>query len=159
MTGGTVLLVRVLGTMGFGTGAGMGAQVGVPNKRVISIAGDGCFRVNCNELSTIQYYKIPLIIIVMNNGTIGMVRQWHTLFYEKRYSQTTLDRGPNFTKLAQAYGIDGYEVKSKAEFDQAILSALAKNAPAVIDAHIDTDEFVLPMVSPGSPIVNLITKK
>lgn len=147
-----------LGTMGFGTGAAMGAQVGVPNKRVISIAGDGCFRMNCNELCTIQHYNIPVIIIVMNNGTLGMVRQWQTLFYGGRYSETTLDRGPDFRKLAEAYFVDGYSVYTKADFDDAIKTALSKNAPAVIDAHIDTDEFVLPMVSPGKPISDILTE-
>ena len=147
-----------LGTMGFGTGAAMGAQVGMPNKRVISIAGDGCFRMNCNELCTIQHYNIPVIIIVMNNGTLGMVRQWQTLFYGGRYSETTLDRGPDFKKLAEAYFVDGYSVYTKADFDDAIKSALSKNAPAVIDAHIDTDEFVLPMVSPGKPISDILTE-
>lgn len=147
-----------LGTMGFGTGAAMGAQVGCPDKRVVSIAGDGCFRMNCNELCTIQHYNIPVIIIVMNNGTLGMVRQWQTLFYGGRYSETTLDRGPDFKKLAEAYFIDGYTVRTKQEFDEAIASALSKNAPAVIDAHIDTDEFVLPMVGPGKPINELIVE-
>lgn len=147
-----------LGTMGFGTGAAMGAQVGVPNKRVISIAGDGCFRMNCNELCTIQHYNIPVIIIVMNNGTLGMVRQWQTLFYGGRYSETTLDRGPDFRKLAEAYFVDGYSVYTKEDFDNAISTALSKNAPAVIDAHIDTDEFVLPMVSPGKPISDILTE-
>ncbi len=147
-----------LGTMGFGTGAAMGAQVGVPNKRVISIAGDGCFRMNCNELCTIQHYNIPVIIIVMNNGTLGMVRQWQTLFYGGRYSETTLDRGPDFKKLAEAYFVDGYSVYTKEDFDNAISTALSKNAPAVIDAHIDTDEFVLPMVSPGKPISDILTE-
>ena len=147
-----------LGTMGFGTGAAMGAQVGCPDKRVVSIAGDGCFRMNCNELCTIQHYNIPVIIIVMNNGTLGMVRQWQTLFYGGRYSETTLDRGPDFKKLAEAYFIDGYTVRTKQEFDEAIASALSKNSPAVIDAHIDTDEFVLPMVGPGKPINELIVE-
>lgn len=153
----TLLSSGGLGTMGFGTGAAMGAQVGCPDKRVISIAGDGCFRMNCNELSTVQYYNIPIIIVIMNNGTLGMVRQWQTLFYGGRYSETTLDRGPDFKKLAEAYFIDGYTVYTKEDFDAALASALAKNAPAVIDAHIDTDEFVLPMVSPGHPIEDLIT--
>ena len=145
--------------MGFGTGAAMGAQVGMPGSRVISIAGDGCFRMNCNELATIQHYNIPVIIIVMNNGTLGMVRQWQTLFYGGRYSETTLDRGPDFKKLAEAYFIDSYTVKTKEEFDSALASALSKNAPAVIDAHINTDEFVFPMVSPGKPISDIIVKK
>ena len=155
----TFLTSGGLGTMGFGTGAAMGAQAGVSDKRVISIAGDGCFRMNCNELSTIRHYNIPVIIIVMNNGTLGMVRQWQTLFYGGRYSETTLDRGPDFKKLAEAYFIDGYTVTTKDEFDSAIKTALSKNEPAVIDAHIDTDEFVLPMVSPGQPIENIMTER
>lgn len=147
-----------LGTMGFGTGAAMGAKAGVPDRPVISIAGDGCFRMNCNELSTIGYYNIPVIIVVMNNGTLGMVRQWQTLFYGERYSETTLDRGPDFKKLAEAYFVDGYTATTKPEFDAAIASALSKGKPAVIDAHIDPDEFVLPMVSPGKPISEILTE-
>ncbi len=147
-----------LGTMGFGTGAAMGAQVGVPDKRVISIAGDGCFRMNCNELSTISYYNIPVIIVIMNNKTLGMVRQWQTLFYGKRYSETTLDRGPDFKKLAEAYYVDGYTVTNKASFEDAISKALSKKAPAVIDCHIDTDCGVFPMVPPNIPIDKLMMK-
>lgn len=147
-----------LGTMGFGTGASMGAALGKPEERVISIAGDGCFRMNCNELSTMGFYNIPVIIVVFNNGTLGMVRQWQTLLYNKRYSQTSLNRGPNFKKLADAYDIDGYEVHTKEEFAEAFKTALSKNAPAVIDAHIGIDDFVLPMVGPQKPIDDLITK-
>lgn len=148
-----------LGTMGFGTGASMGAQVGLPDKQVISIAGDGSFRMNCNELATISYYQIPVIIVIMNNSTLGMVRQWQTLFYDKRYSQTNLDRGPDFKKLAEAYGVDGYQVSTKEAFDQAIRQALKNRKPAVIDAKIDKDEFVLPMVAPGTAIQDLISEK
>lgn len=148
-----------LGTMGFGTGASMGAQVGLPDKQVISIAGDGSFRMNCNELATISYYQIPVIIVIMNNSTLGMVRQWQTLFYDKRYSQTNLDRGPDFKKLAEAYGVDGYQVATKEAFDQAIRQALQNRKPAVIDAKIDKDEFVLPMVAPGTAIQDLISEK
>lgn len=148
-----------LGTMGFGTGASMGAQVGLPDKQVISIAGDGSFRMNCNELATISYYQIPVIIVIMNNSTLGMVRQWQTLFYDKRYSQTNLDRGPDFKKLAEAYGVDGYQVATKEAFDQAIHQALQNRKPAVIDAKIDKDEFVLPMVAPGTAIQDLISEK
>lgn len=147
-----------LGTMGYGTGAAMGAAIGT-GKRVVSFAGDGCFRMNCNELSTIRHYDIPVVIIVVNNGVLGMVRQWQSLFYSKRYSQTTLDRGPDFKKLAEAYFIDGYTVKTKAEFTAALKSAFSKNEPAVIDVHIDMDDCVFPMVGPGQPIMNIITKK
>ena len=97
-------------------------------------------------------------IVVMNNGTLGMVRQWQTLFYGERYSETTLDRGPDFKKLAEAYFVDGYTATTKPEFDAAIASALSKGKPAVIDAHIDPDEFVLPMVSPGKPISEILTE-
>lgn len=145
-----------LGTMGFGTGAAMGAAVGLKGERpVIAIAGDGSFRMNCNELCTLQYYNIPVIIVIIDNHTLGNVRQWQTLFYGGRYSETTLDRGPDFVKLADAYGVDGYRANTKAEFDAALKTALDKNAPAVIDANIDIDEFVLPMVAPGKPINNI----
>ena len=153
----TFLTSGGLGTMGYGVGASIGAQVGVPEARVISITGDGCFRMNCNELATIEYYNLPIIIVLLNNGALGMVRQWQSLFYEERYSATTLDRGPDFKLLAEAYGIDGYCVATKDEFTEAVRQALAKNAPAVIDAHIDSDELVLPMVAPGKPIEDLIS--
>ncbi len=141
-----------LGTMGYGTGAAMGAQIANPDKRVVHIAGDGSFRMNCNELSTVEHYNIPMITIVANNGTLGMVRQWQNLFYEKRFSETTLDRGPDFVKLAEAYGIDGYRAKTEEEFKAAFDSAVAKNQPALIEAYIDIDEMVLPMVPAGKAI-------
>ena len=141
-----------LGTMGFGTGAAMGAQIANPDKRVVHIAGDGSFRMNCNELSTVEHYNIPMITIVANNGTLGMVRQWQNLFYGKRFSETTLDRGPDFLKLADAYGIDGYRATTEDEFKKAFDSAVAKNQPALIEAFIDIDEMVLPMVPAGKAI-------
>ncbi|MEG1448507.1 MAG: biosynthetic-type acetolactate synthase large subunit, partial [Oscillospiraceae bacterium] len=148
-----------LGTMGFGTGAAIGCAVGNPDKQVVAVAGDGSFRMNCNELATISDYNIPLIIVIVDNGVLGMVRQWQTLFYEKRYSQTTLNsRGPNFKLLAQAYGIKGYDVSTKEEFEQAIKEACERKAPCVIDAHIDKDDFVLPMVAPGKPIKSCFSK-
>ena len=147
-----------LGTMGFGTGASIGAKVAKPNSRVIAVAGDGSFRMNCNELATVSYYDLPIIYIILNNKTLGMVRQWQTLFYETRYSQTTLDRGPDFKMLAEAYGIKGYKVTTKEEFDGAIKEALKSNKPAVLDCMIYTDEFVLPMVAPGKSIMNIITE-
>ena len=145
-----------LGTMGYGTGAAIGAQVAMPNKRVVHIAGDGSFRMNCNELATISYYNIPVIIVIINNQVLGMVRQWQTLFYENRHSQTTLDRGPDFVKLADAYGVEGYRVTTKEEFDEVFTKAYAGNTPVVIDCMVDQDEFVLPMVAPGAPINDLI---
>ena len=146
-----------LGTMGYGTGAAIGAQMARPDKKVINFAGDGSFRMNCNELATAVYYKLPVIIAVLNNGTLGMVRQWQTMFYDKRYSQTTLDRGPDFVKLAEAYGAIGIRVKTQQEVKPAIEKALAsKEVPVVIDFVIDIDERVLPIVPPGKGIDQLI---
>lgn len=145
-----------LGTMGYGTGASIGAQLGEPEKQVVHIAGDGSFRMNCNELSTIAHYDVPVIIIVMNNTTLGMVRQWQTAFYDKRYSQTTLDRGPDFKLLAEAYGIKGYDIHSQEEFNIALEEALNAHKPAVLNCFIGIDEKVLPMVAPGAAINQMI---
>jgi len=152
----TFLTSGGLGTMGFGTGAAIGAQIANPGRQVIHFAGDGSFRMNCNELATIQHYQLPIIIIVVNNGVLGNVRMWQTLFYEKRYSQTTLDFGPDFVKLADAYSIQGYSAKSESEFTNAFDRALRSGKPAVIDAAIDKDEMIFPMIPPGKPIDNLI---
>lgn len=145
-----------LGTMGYGTGASIGAQIARPDKRVVHIAGDGSFRMNCNELSTIAHYNVPVIIVIMNNTTLGMVRQWQTSFYEKRYSETDLDRGPDFVLLAKAYGIKGYDVTTQEEFVNAFEEAWGDKAPVIINCHIDKDERVLPMVAPGAAIDNII---
>ena len=145
-----------LGTMGYGTGASIGAQIGCPDIPVVHIAGDGSFRMNCNELSTIAHYDVPVIIVIMNNTTLGMVRQWQTAFYEQRYSQTTLDRGPDFKLLAEAYGIKGYNVHSQEAFMLAFEEALKEHKPAVLNCFIDMDEKVLPMVAPGAAIDDLI---
>lgn len=147
-----------LGTMGYGTGAAIGASVAL-GKTVVNVAGDGCFRMNCNELATISYYNLPVIVIVANNGVLGMVRQWQTLLYKKRYSQTNLDRAPDFKLLAEAYGIDGYTAKNKEQLSQALDSAFEKGGPAVVDVHIDMDDCVFPMVSPGKSLDDMITKK
>ena len=152
----TFLTSGGLGTMGYGTGASIGAQVAMPDKRVVHIAGDGSFRMNCNELATIGYYNIPVIIVIINNGVLGMVRQWQTLFYENRHSHTNLDRGPDFVKLADAYGIEGYRVTTQEEFDTVFSKAYAGKVPVVIDCMVDSDEVVLPMVAPGAPINDLI---
>ncbi|MGL5676242.1 MAG: biosynthetic-type acetolactate synthase large subunit [Cellulosilyticaceae bacterium] len=145
-----------LGTMGFGTGASIGAQLGQPQKQVVHIAGDGSFRMNCNELATIEHYGVPVIIVVLNNSVLGMVRQWQTMFYECRYSQTTLDRGPDFVKLAEAYGVRGYNVESQEDFEKALSEALEVKRPALINCFVGMDEKVLPMVAPGAPINDLI---
>jgi acetolactate synthase-1/2/3 large subunit len=146
-----------LGTMGYGTGAAIGAQLAKTDKKVINFAGDGSFRMNCNELATAVNYKLPIIIAVLNNSTLGMVRQWQTMFYGKRYSQTTLDRGPDFVKLAEAYGAVGLRVKTPHEVQPAIEKALSStDVPVVIDFVIDIDERVLPIVPPGKGIDQLI---
>ncbi len=141
-----------LGTMGFGTGAAIGAQAAFPDRRVVHFAGDGSFRMNSTELATISHYKLPILILVMNNGTLGMVRQWQTMFYQNRYSQTTLDRPPDFVKLAEAYGMPAWRAVDVESLRQALDAALAARGPALIDCRIDIDATVLPMVPSGKPI-------
>ena len=142
-----------LGTMGFGLGAAMGAAASDPQgKPVTLITGDGSFRMNLTELSTIGYYNIPVIVVIFNNGTLGMVRQWQTLFFGHRYSQTTLDRGPDFMKLAEAYGLSGTRVDTVEAFAAAFKTAVEKREPCIIECMLDIDEMVAPMVAPGSPI-------
>lgn len=140
-----------LGTMGYGFGAAMGACV-AEEKSVILVTGDGSFRMNLTELSTAAHYNIPVIIVIFNNGTLGMVRQWQTLFFGKHYSQTTLDRGPDFMKLADAYDVKGWRVSDIESFNQAFTQAKALNAPCIIECMLDIDEMVAPMVAPGQPI-------
>lgn len=152
----TLLTSGGLGTMGYGTGAAIGAQVANPDKNVVHIAGDGSFRMNCNELATISHYKLPIIIIVVNNGVLGMVRQWQNLFYDKRYSETTLDFGPDFVKLAEAYGIAGFRADTEDEFVKVFAEAAKSGKPAVIDCSMNIDEMVLPMVPAGKPIDELL---
>lgn len=146
-----------LGTMGYGLGAAIGAQVANPNKQVINIAGDGCFRMNMNEIATAARQKLPLIEIIVNNHVLGMVRQWQDLFYEKRYSATVLDDGVDFVKLAEAMGATGYRATSCAEFRDALQKALAAEGPVVIDCMIGCDDKVWPMVAPGADISTAFT--
>lgn len=142
-----------LGTMGFGLGAAMGAAASDPAGRPVAlVTGDGSFRMNLTELSTIGYYGIPVIVVIFNNGTLGMVRQWQTLFFGHRYSQTTLDRGPDFMKLAAAYGLSGARVNAVETFAAAFKAAVEKREPCIIECMLDIDEMVAPMVAPGSPI-------
>ena len=147
-----------LGTMGFGTGAAMGVQFADKNNRVVHIAGDGSFRMNCNELATIQHYNLPIVIIVVDNHALGNVRMWQRLFYGKRFSQTTLDFGPDWCKLADAYGIKGYKASNAKEFEKVFKEAFEAKKPALIDAEVDIDEMVLPMVPGGKPIYDMIMK-
>ena len=144
------------GTMGFGLGAAIGAQVGNTDKVVMHITGDGSFRMNLNELSTVQYYRLPIITVLFNNQALGMVRQWQTLTCDRRYSQTTLDRGPDFVKLAEAYGLTGRRVTNVGDFEAALTEALSCGHGTVIECAIATDELVRPMVSGGSHITEFM---
>ena len=146
-----------LGTMGYGLGAAIGAQIGNPNKQVINIAGDGCFRMNMNEIATAAREKLPLIEVIVNNHVLGMVRQWQDLFYEKRYSATVLDDGVDFVKLAEAMGAKGYRVTSQEEFKEAFKEALESEVPVLIDCIINCDDKVWPMVAPGEAISSSFT--
>jgi acetolactate synthase-1/2/3 large subunit len=144
-----------LGTMGFGLGAACGAKIANPQKPVVLFTGDGSFRMNCAEMATISNNKIPILIIVFNNGVLGMVRQWQSFFYEKRYSQTTLGAAPDFIKLCDAYGITGFRAGNRESFKKALHAAseeLSAGKAALIEADIDRDENVLPMVPSGKPI-------
>ena len=141
-----------LGTMGYGLGAAIGAKTGNPDKKVINIAGDGCFRMNMNEVATAVREKLPIIEIVINNHVLGMVRQWQTIFYEKRYSATVLDDVVDYVKLAEAMGAAGYRVTTQEEFQSALKEALVSEKPVLIDCIIDSDDKVWPMVAPGAPI-------
>ena len=148
----TLLTSGGLGTMGYGLGAAIGAKTANPDKTVINIAGDGCFRMNMNELATASREKLPIIEVIINNHVLGMVRQWQTLFYEKHYSATVLDDGVDYVKLSEAMGAAARRVTSKEEFEKAFSEALNSKTPFVIDCIIDSDDKVWPMVAPGAPI-------
>ena len=146
-----------LGTMGFGLGAAMGAYVATGDPTVL-ITGDGSFGMNLNELATAVSYNIPVIIVLMNNGVLGMVRQWQTLFFGKRYSQTVLSRQTDFVKLAESFGALGMKAETPEEFAAAFKAAQAAGRPAVIDVTVGKDEMVLPMLPPGGAIDDIIVK-
>ena len=148
----TLLTSGGLGTMGYGLGASLGAKMGVPEKTVVNIAGDGCFRMNMNEIATAARYNIPIIQVVINNHVLGMVRQWQTLFYGQRYSATILNDAVDFVKLAEAMGAVGMRATTLDEFKAAFSEALTLGRPVVIDCQIDSDEKVWPMVAPGAAI-------
>ena len=141
-----------LGTMGYGLGACIGAQLGQPDKICINIAGDGCFRMNMNEVATATRYNIPIIEVIFNNHVLGMVRQWQDLFYGKRYSATVLDDQVDFVKVSEGLGAKAYSVDTIEEFEKAFKEAIELNIPCVIDCHIDREDKVFPMVSPGAAI-------
>lgn len=148
----TLLTSGGLGTMGYGLGAALGAKTGCPDKIVVNIAGDGCFRMNMNEIATAVRHNIPVIQVVVNNHVLGMVRQWQDLFYDERYSATVLRDAVDFVKLAEAMGAEGMRAASQDEFKEAFAKALTLNCPVVIDCQIDSDDKVWPMVAPGAAI-------
>lgn len=148
-----------LGTMGYGLGASIGAKTGMPDKHVINIAGDGCFRMNLNELATASRYNIPVIQIVINNHVLGMVRQWQTLFYGQRYSSTILDDKVDFVKVSEGLGVKAVRVSDIDGFRKAFDEALSLDAPMVIECVIDNDDKVWPMVAPGDSIGNVFTQE
>ena len=155
----TLITSGGLGTMGYGLGAAIGAQVANPKETVINIAGDGCFRMNMNEIATAVRQKLPLIEVIVNNHVLGMVRQWQNLFYEKRYSATILDDGMDYVKLAEAMGAYGYRASTREEFTEAMQKALTSDRPVVIDCVIDCDDKVWPMVAPGAAIDEVFTEE
>ena len=148
-----------LGTMGYGLGACIGAKAGMPDKICINIAGDGCFRMNMNELATASRYQIPIIEVVINNHVLGMVRQWQTLFYEKRYSQTILDDGVDFCMVAKGLGCEAIRVTRKEEIGDAVARAIEMNKPVLIECVIPKDDKVFPMVPAGAPISEVFDAK
>ena len=148
-----------LGTMGYGLGAAIGAQTGMPDRRVINIAGDGSFGMNCNEFVTAVKNRLPLIQIIMNNNCLGMVRQWQNLFYEERYSETTLDRPTDYVKLAEAFGGKGFRITKPDEIDYILRQALDSEGPVLIDYLINMDKKAFPMVAPGAPINQIISEE
>ncbi len=148
----TLLTSGGLGTMGYGLGAAIGAKMGMKHKKVFNIAGDGCFRMNMNEIATATRYNIPVIQVVINNHVLGMVRQWQTLYYGKRYSHTILNDSVDFVKLAEAMGAKAYRVTTKEQLKPVLEEAMALDIPVVIDCQIHCDDKVFPMVSPGAPI-------
>ena len=155
----TLLTSGGLGTMGYGLGASIGAKTGLPDRTVVNIAGDGCFRMNMNEIATAVRHSIPIIQVVINNHVLGMVRQWQDLFYGKRYSATVLNDAVDFVKLAEAMGAEGIRATTQEEFKEAFEKALTLNRPVVIDCQVDSDDKVWPMVAPGAPINEAFDEK
>lgn len=148
-----------LGTMGYGVGAAIGAKYGRPDKTVVNIAGDGCFRMNMNEIATAARYKVPIIQVVLNNHVLGMVRQWQNLFYGQRYSNTVLDDSVDFVAVSKALGANASKITSIEEFETEFKKALTADGPAVLDVMIDSDDKVWPMVAPGAAIDTCFTDK
>lgn len=154
----TLITSGGLGTMGFGFGASIGAQFGKPDCKVINIAGDGSFMMNCQEMATAVSNNLPLVVVVMNNNVLGMVRQWQSLFFDGRYSNTTLNRKTDLVKFAEAFGATGYRVTARSELEDILKKALKADGPVLIDYRIEEDKKVFPMVAPGAPINQIMTE-
>jgi acetolactate synthase-1/2/3 large subunit len=145
-----------LGTMGYGLPAAMGAQVAFPDRLVIDIAGDGSIQMNSQELATVVQYNLPVKVIILNNGYLGMVRQWQELFFDKHYSSTTMDHAPDFVKLAEAYGALGLRALKPEEVESVLQQAFAHPGPVVVDIAVAAEENVYPMVPAGEAISNML---
>lgn len=154
----TLLTSGGMGTMGFGMGAAIGAQIAHPDRRVFLFTGDGSFHMNLNELVTLKSYNLPVIVLIMNNSVLGMVRQWQKLFYGSRFSQTDPHRATDFVELANAFGIEGMRITNDSEIMPTLEKAIKLNAPVVIDVHISPDVNVLPMIPPGKTVNEIVTE-
>lgn len=155
----TLITSGGLGTMGYGLGASIGAKLGCPDKTVVNIAGDGCFRMNMNEIATASRYNIPIVEIIFNNQVLGMVRQWQTLFYGKRYSNTVLNDQVDYVKLSEALGAKAYRITKKEEVEPVLKEAMAAGVPVVIECVIESDDKVFPMVAPGKDLEDCFDEK
>jgi acetolactate synthase-1/2/3 large subunit len=151
----TLLSSGGLGAMGYGLGAAIGASVAKNKQRTILFTGDGSFGMNLNELATAVSQELPIVIVIFNNGVLGLPRQWQTVFFEGRYSHSTLNRKTDFVALAKAFGADGFMAENLSQLEEA-LNSLPSGKPAVIDCHIDMDEKVLPMIPPGGSVKDII---
>jgi acetolactate synthase-1/2/3 large subunit len=152
----TLLTSGGLGTMGYGLGAAIGGSIANDRKKTILFTSDGSFGMNLNELATAVTQELPVVVVILNNGVLGMVRQWQNMFFGQRYSQTTLDRKTDFSALANAFGAQGHQVNSLDEL-RNVLENLNPDGPTVIDCHIDKDELVLPMIPPGGSAKDIVT--
>jgi len=144
-----------LGTMGFGLPAAIGAQVAFPDRLVVDIAGDGSIQMNIQEMATAVQYGLPVKVVILNNGFLGMVRQWQELFYDRRYSQTSMNYAPDFVKIAEAYGATGLRATKPKEVEGVLKEALATPGPVMMDFRIEPEEGVYPMVKPGAPLTEM----
>ena len=147
------------GTMGYGLGAAIGTKISHPDKIVVNVAGDGCFRMNLNEIATASRYNVKVIELVLNNSVLGMVRQWQNLFYGKRFSNTTIDDKVDFVKVAEGLGAKGILLDKYEDVDKVLKEAIEADGPVVIDCRIDEDDMVFPMVAPGAPIAEAFSQE